>query len=362
MLNNLKATIVKKLNSPQKAKNWRFIALGLFGLLICSIIFSIGIGYVNIPVSNILGVFLANIPGLNRLVDFPVSPLETALILQVRFPRALCAALVGAGLSIAGAAYQGLFRNPMADPYTIGASSGAALGATTSVILGASITVLGINTMPLFAFVGCLLTVFGVYALSRVGNKVPVQTLLLSGIAVSILFGAIVNAYHSLFPDQFRQTSFWLMGSFSYTEWSDFWNALLFIVVGSVVIYMFARDLNLLSLGESESTHLGVDLERLKKILLVASAFVTAAAVSIGGLIAFVGLIIPHLARLLFSPDHRILIIASALMGATFLVLCDTLARVVIAPSELPVGVITAVCGGPFFLYLMRRKKKVDAS
>ena len=362
MLGSLKSVFLKKLKTPRKTTTWLLILLVLALILICAIILSISVGYIAISFSNILKVFLTNTPGLNRLIHFPVSTTDTALILQIRFPRALCAALVGAALSIAGAAYQGLFRNPMADPYTIGASSGAAIGATSAVILGLGITIMGISTRPLFAFIGCLATVLGVYSISRVGNKVPVQTLLLSGVAVSILFGAIVNGYHTLFPDKFRQTAFWLIGSFSYTEWLDLWSALPFIVVGSIVIYMFARDLNLLSLGESEATHLGVDLEKMKIILLVATAFVTAAAVSVGGLIAFVGLIIPHVARMLFSPDHRILIVSSALLGAIFLVLCDTLARIVIAPTELPVGVITAVCGGPFFLYLMRRKKKVDAS
>ncbi|MCL2292834.1 MAG: iron ABC transporter permease [Candidatus Bathyarchaeota archaeon] len=362
MLDNIRSVIAKKLNKPKKTVTWLLILLGLSLLLICSLVLSISVGYIDIPFSNIIKVFLVNTPGLDRLFHFPVTPTETALILQIRFPRALCAALVGAALSIAGAAYQGLFRNPMADPYTIGASSGAALGATSAVVLGLGITIMGISTRPLFAFIGCLATVLGVYTISRVGNKVPVQTLLLSGIAVSILFGAIVNAYHTLFPEQFRQTAFWLMGSFSYAEWSDLWSALPFVIGGSIVIYLFARDLNLLALGESEATYLGVDLEKMKKILLIATAFVTAAAVSVGGLIAFVGLIIPHLVRMIFSPDHRILMVSSALMGAIFLVLCDTLSRIVIAPTELPVGVITAVCGGPFFLYLMRRKKKIDAS
>ncbi|MDR2720011.1 MAG: iron chelate uptake ABC transporter family permease subunit, partial [Nitrososphaerota archaeon] len=247
MLNNLKSGFVKKLSTPRKTKTWLLILLGLSILLICSIIVSIGVGYFPIPFSTVIKVFLTNTPGLKSLFYFPISSTETALILQIRFPRALCAALVGAALSIAGTAYQGLFRNPMADPYTIGASSGAALGATSAVILGLGITFMGISTRPLFAFIGCLATVLGVYSISRVGNKVPVQTLLLSGIAVSILFGAIVNGYHTLFPDKFRQTAFWLMGSFSYTEWIDLWSALPFIIGGSIVIYMFTRDLNLLA-------------------------------------------------------------------------------------------------------------------
>jgi iron complex transport system permease protein len=362
MLNSIKSLTMRKSNSSQKTRYWQLTLLALCILLIFSIILSISIGYFSISFPTIIKAFLTNTPGLNRLFDFTVSPTETAVIFQVRFPRALCAALAGAALAIAGTAYQGLFRNPMADPYTIGASSGAAVGATTAIILGVNMTIIGINTMQIFAFIGCLITVLGVYTISRVGTKVPVQTLLLSGIAVTILLSAIVNSYHSLFPEQFRQSAFWLMGSFSYTVWADIWSALPFVIGGSIIIYMYARDLNLLALGESEATHLGVDLEKMKKVVLVASAFITAAAVSVSGLIAFVGLIIPHITRLILSPDHRILMPAAALMGATFLIVCDILARVVIAPSELPVGIITAVCGGPFFIYLMRRKKKIDAS
>jgi iron complex transport system permease protein len=316
----------------------------------------------SIPFTDVLKVLMNNTPLINSLVHFQVSDIQSTLILDVRLPRALCGVLVGAALAIAGAAYQGLFRNPMADPYTIGASSGAALGATVAVILGATLLSFGINTIPIFAFIGCLFAVLFVYQISKVGVKTPVQTLLLSGIAVSIFLSAIVNYFQAIYPDETRQSTFWLAGSFSYTEWSDVWSTLAFILAGSIIIYFFSRDLNLLALGEDEATHLGVNLERMKKIIIVSSALVTAAAVSISGLIAFVGLIIPHLTRLLISSDHRILIPTSALMGAIFLVLCDTLARVIIPPSELPVGVITAICGGPFFLYLMRRKKKVDAA
>jgi ABC-type Fe3+-siderophore transport system, permease component len=282
--------------------------------------------------------------------------------MDVRLPRALCAVLVGAALSIAGAAYQGLFRNPMADPYTIGASSGAALGATVAVILGLSLSFFGIRMLPIFAFAGCLGAVLLVYSISRVGTKTPVQTLLLSGIAVSIFLSAFVSYFQMVYPEQTRQSTFWLAGSFSYTEWADVWSVLPFILGGSIIIYLYSRDMNLLALGEDEATHLGVNLEKIKKIILVSSALVTAAAVSISGLIAFVGLLIPHLTRLLISPDHRILVPASALMGGIFLVLCDTVGRVVMPPSELPVGIITAICGGPFFLYLMRRKKKTDVA
>jgi iron complex transport system permease protein len=355
--------MIKKSGFENLRRHWRLTIILLGILLVFSIILSISIGYTTIPFLDVLKVLFNNTPLLNNLAHFEVPAIQSTLILEVRLPRALCAVLVGAALSLTGAAYQGLFRNPMADPYTIGASAGAAVGATTSVIIGLSFTtIFGITTIPIFAFFGCLLTVLGVYSISKVGTKVPIQTLLLSGIAVSIFLGAIVNYYQYLFPDELRQSTFWLMGSFSYTEWSDVWSVLPFIIGGSLAIYLYSRDLNLLALGESEAVHLGVELERMKKILLVASAFVVAAAVSISGLIAFVGLIIPHLTRLLISPDHRILVPASALMGASFLVICDSVARVIMSPTELPVGVITAICGGPFFLYLMRKKKRVDAS
>jgi iron complex transport system permease protein len=353
---------IVKTNSSEHRRFWQVTLTFLLILLIFAIIASISIGYTSIPFANVVKVFINNTPLLNSLFHFPVTAIESTLILEVRFPRAICAVLVGAALAMAGTVYQGLFRNPMAEPYTIGASSGAALGATVSIVLGVSITLLGVKTLPFFAFIGCLLTVLVVYSISKVGTKVPVQTLLLSGIAISIFLSAIVNYFQSLYPDELRQSTFWLMGSFSYTEWIDVWTVLPLILIGAIAVYLYSRDLNLLALGEDEATHLGVDLERMKKILLVSSALITAAAVSISGLIAFVGLIIPHVTRLIISPDHRLLIPSSALMGAIFLVVCDSIARVIISPAELPVGVITAICGGPFFLYLMRRKKKLDAA
>ncbi|MGD6934160.1 MAG: FecCD family ABC transporter permease [Candidatus Bathyarchaeia archaeon] len=354
-------TLIKKKTSLERARRWQVWLFLLVLFLIIVILVSLNIGSSFISFENIFKIFFNKLTFSNPSY-FQVSDVETSLVLDVRLPRILCACLVGAALSIAGAVYQGLFRNPLADPYTIGASAGAALGATASIVLGISFTVLGISTLPIFAFIGCISAVLLVYVISKVGTKVPVQTLLLSGIAVSIFLSAVVSYLQYISPDKLHQSQFWLLGSFSYTEWNDIWSVLLFIGGGAVAVYLYSRDLNLLALGEDEARHLGVDLERVKKILLVSSAFITAAAVSISGLIAFIGLIIPHLTRLMVGPDHRVLIPASMLMGSAFLILCDSAARVLVAPAELPVGIITALCGGPFFLYLMRRKKKFDVS
>jgi iron complex transport system permease protein len=355
--------LLKTKTSLERARRWRIWLIALILALFVVIFVSLNVGYSSISFETIFKIFFNKLALIfSDQHYFQVSSVDTTLVLDVRLPRVLCAALVGAALSISGAVYQGLFRNPLADPYTIGASAGAALGATAAIVLGISFSVLGINTLPIFAFIGCISAVFLVYSISKVGTKVPVQTLLLSGIAVSIFLSAIVSYLQTLAPEKLHQSQFWLMGSFSYTEWNDIWSVLVFIVGGGAAIYLYSRDLNLLALGEDEARHLGVDLEKVKKILLVSSAFVTAAAVSISGLIAFIGLIIPHLTRLMVGPDHRVLIPASMLMGSTFLILCDSAARVIVSPAELPVGILTALCGGPFFLYLMRRKKKFDVS
>jgi len=352
----------KKSTPVGHIRRWRLSLIILILIFLATIIVSLNLGFSAIPFSDIIKILINNTPIIGNLANFQVPELETTLIIQVRLPRIFCAALVGAALSAAGAVYQGLFRNPMADPYTIGASAGAALGATASIVLGVSISILGISSLPLFAFIGCISAVLLVYSISKVGSKVPVQTLLLSGIAVSIFLSAIVSYLQTLSPEKLHQAQFWLMGSFSYSEWNDALSTLPFVLLGIIVIAIYARDLNLLALGEDAARHLGVDLEKMKKVLLISSAFVTAAAVSISGLIAFIGLIIPHLTRLLIGPDHRVLIPASVFMGASFLIICDSLARIVVSPAELPVGVITAMCGGPFFLYLMRRKKKTGIS
>lgn len=275
---------------------------------------------------------------------------------DVRIPRVLLAALVGAALACAGTAMQAVFRNPLADPYIIGVSSGAALGAAGAGFLGLTAAV-ATFLPPMFAFTSALLTVFLVYFLGTVRRKVQVDRLLLSGVAVAAFLGAVVSFLIYFAKEQFHQLIFWLLGSLSLASWDVVAVILPIVVVGALIVFLHGRDLNALLLGEETAHNLGIDPERLKKLMLGVAALVTAVAVAFTGIIGFVGLIVPHMMRLALGADHRLLVPASALFGATFLIWSDAVARTVIAPTELPVGIITALCGGPFFIYLLRRSR-----
>ncbi|MBT8172399.1 iron chelate uptake ABC transporter family permease subunit, partial [Candidatus Bathyarchaeota archaeon] len=324
----------------RRVSHWKLYFVLLTCVLLLVFVFSLNIGFSNIPFENILKILGKNIPILGNLVetsgiaDFGI---QESIIIHLRLPRVLGGALVGVALAVAGVAYQGIFRNPMADPYTIGAMGGASFGAAIAIVLGVGVALLGVNTVPIFAFIGAVLAVFLVYAISREGSRVPVTTLILSGLTVTIFFNALVTYLKLIAGDKLHALTFWIMGGFTYTNWTDVSTVFPLVIIASVIIYLYARDLNILVLGEEQAQHLGVELEKVKKILLAAGALMTAAAVSISGLIGFVGLIIPHLTRILIGPDHRILLPTSAIVGASFMMICDALARVIIAPSELPV-------------------------
>jgi len=362
-LENRIAKELKNLGSTEatysnRVSRWKLTAITLAIALVIAIVLSLNVGFAQIPFTMVLKVLVKRTPLLGSLVDCSsVSSVEETIIFQIRMPRILADALVGAALAAAGVVYQGVFRNPMADPYVLGVSAGAAVGASLAIVLGAGFTLLGVSSAPILAFAGSLVTVFVVYNISKVGRRVPITTLLLSGIAVSIFLSAIVAVLQVVAGEKLHIVVFWLMGSFSYVEWGDIWTALPFVCFGILAIYFYARELNVLALGEETAQHLGVDVEWVKKLLLAFGSLVTAAAVSISGLVGFVGLIIPHITRILIGPDHRILLPTSAIVGAIFLVVCDAVARAVASPVELPVGVITALSGGPFFIYLLRRKR-----
>ncbi|MAH39324.1 MAG: iron ABC transporter [Dehalococcoidales bacterium] len=329
--------------------------LGLLILLAVVVVLATAIGSVDIPFLATARIMIDKLP----LVDITpswTSAWET-IILEIRLPRVILAGVVGAALAIAGATYQGLFRNPLADPYLIGVAQGAALGAVIGFLV--PITGIGIGSVPLFAFVGALVSVAVVYSLARVGGTLPVTTLILAGVALGALLGAIVSYLVITSGAKMPGIIFWLIGSFSLSQWSEVQVVLPIMVVGVVVIMLFARSLNIMQLDEEQAQQLGINVERLKLILLTAATLMTAAAVSFVGIIGFIGIIIPHAVRLIWGPDYRFLLPLSVLSGAIFLILADVVARTILAPSEIPIGVITAICGAPFFLYLLRRRTKM---
>lgn len=345
----------------KRVSHWKSYFVLLSGVLVLFFILSLDIGFSPIPIRNILLILAKNIPFLGGIVEtsgIPDFGTHESIIMQIRMPRVLSGALVGMALSAAGVAYQGIFRNPMADSYTIGAMGGASLGAALAIVLGLGVAIFGVNTVPVFAFIGSIAAVVLVYLISKEGSRVPVTTLVLVGLTVTIFCNAMVTFLKYIAGDTLlRSLTFWIMGGFTYTTWTDVIVLFPITLIGAAVVYLYARDLNIVVLGEDQAQHLGVELEKMKKILLATGALMTAAAVSVGGLIGFVGLIIPHLTRLLVGPDHRILLPTSAIVGASFMMLCDSLARVAMGSAELPVGVITAMAGGPFFVYLLRRKR-----
>ena len=364
-----KASLENRQKKPrlERASRWKTYFFLLVLLLLVTVFLSLNMGFSQIPLQDTFQILLKNIPFIGdsvHLTQFQID--KEPIIMLVRFPRILCGALVGAALAASGTIFQGLFRNPMADPYTTSASSGASLGAALAIVLGLGVSIFGLFTIPLFAFVGCMTSVLVVYFISRVGSRVPITTLLLSGIAVSIFELAIVAYLQTIAGDRLGPLTFWLIGSLSSTRttWMGLLSILPFILIGIIVTYLYSRDLNLLTLGEDQAQHLGVNLERVKLILMLVGALLAGAAVAISGAIGFIGLMVPHLARLLVGPDHRVLIPSSVFLGASFLVLCDALTRVLTSPAspqEVPVGVITAVTGVVFFLFLLRRKKRIDA-
>ena len=346
----------------RRTSRWKLVVTLLIVALIVTIIVSLNVGYAQIPFGNILTILGKQIPFLNGFVDSSaVLPSQTAIILQIRLPRIIAGVVVGAALAASGVVYQGVFRNPMADSYVLGVSAGAAVGASVSILFGAGFSVFGLRFVQVAAFIGALFAMFLVYNISRVGSRVPVTTLLLCGIAVNFFLYSIVALLEVIAGDELHAIVFWLIGGFSNVLWSDIWAVIPFVVIGIAISFFYARSLNLLAMGEETAQHLGLNVERVKQVLLVLASLVTAAAVSLSGLVGFVGLMVPHVTRLLVGPDHRILFPASTVIGAIFLVVCDALARVVATPFastlELPVGIITMLFGAPFFILLFRKKK-----
>jgi iron complex transport system permease protein len=285
----------------------------------------------------------------------PDAPTAAVVVWELRLPRAVLAWVVGAALAFSGAIFQGLFRNPLADPFVIGVSGGASVGAVAAIALGASVSILGLDTVPLFAFAGSIAAVAVVYLLGRSGGRASMETLLLAGLAVGAFCASLTTLLLWLNAGGIAEMVLWLMGHRDAVRWSHVGAALPYVALAGALGIAYARDLNALSMGEDQAQQLGVSVGRARKALLAAGTLAAAASVAVSGLIGFVGLIVPNALRRLTGADHRTLLPASALAGGVFLVLADTVARS-LPPSGLPLGIVTGLCGGPFFLYILKRK------
>ena len=344
-------------NLSSRGKKWALTIAVLVLLLILAAVISAAVGPADIAAADIAQMLLYELLGMEEELDrWPLS--HRMIVFQVRLPRIILAVIVGGGLAMAGATYQGLLQNSMADPYIIGVSAGASLGATIAILLRTRYINLGLSFVTLLAFLGAVLTIFLVYNIARVGGRVPIGTLLLAGVAVSSFFSALVSFLMVVANQSMPEIVYWMMGSLSGRSWNHVKASLPYLALGGLVVLFYSRELNILLVGEETAQNLGVNVEQVKAVLLIAGSLMAAAAVSVSGVIGFVGLIIPHSVRIITGPDHRILLPAAGLVGAVFLVIADTAARTILAPAELPVGVITAVTGAPFFVYLLRRQKQ----
>jgi iron complex transport system permease protein len=339
---------------------WRFraVLLALGVGLVASVIVAASVGAVAVPLRSVAEILL------DRAGIWPHpltwSATDATIVLDVRLPRVITAALIGAALSAAGVLFQALLRNPLADPYSIGTSGGAALGATVGVVLSAHLGA-GWAGVPTLAFVGAIGTTLLVYSLARVAGKTPIITLLLAGLSVSVILGYSMSLL-LLMSDRFQRDLgilyVWLLGGVTTAPWSHVSVTAAIVLVGCAGALGRTRRLNALTLGDEAARSLGVHVERERGIVIVFGALLTAAAVAAGGLIGFVGLIVPHVGRVLAGPNHDRLLPLSILGGGIFLVLADLVARVALAPAEIPLGIVTAFTGGPLFLYLLRRTKE----
>lgn len=319
-------------------------------LLLVGIVVSLGVGPITVSPARVRQALLTP-----RAPD--IEPVTVTIIRVIRLPRILLAALVGAGLGAAGAGYQGLFRNPLADPFVIGASSGAALGATLAIIVGLDWSLLGVGAIQIAALLGALSTVALVYGIAATGRTVPTVSLLLAGVAVSSMVASLVTLLMLLNDDELRAIFYWLTGSLQGSRWPVLRSTAPLMTVGLIALWSLARPLDALTFGEESAAALGLRMARLRGLVVVAASLTTAAAVAASGIIGFVGLIAPHVARMLVGARHALVIPASALVGALLLLLADNVARTA-AAEELPVGVIAALLGSPFFLYLLKTRQR----
>ncbi|TAM71731.1 MAG: iron ABC transporter permease [Chloroflexota bacterium] len=334
---------------PAIGRRELLVAGGGVAALLAVLLVGLAVGSVAIPLPDTVAILAHRLLGWPTVQTWPVT--DETILLELRLPRMLMAMCVGLGLSVAGATFQGVLRNPLADPYVLGTASGAALGAAIGLLVPVPILLVGLGLVQLAAFVGALIAVGLVWRLARAASLDSLSSVLLTGYAVGALMAAGLAVAMVLSGDQLRQIVAYLLGSFATVSWPQLVVAAPLILVGSALLTARARNLDALLLGEETAAHLGLDVARERLILLGLASLVTAAAVATAGLIGFVGLVVPHVARLLVGPGARAVVPLSGLLGASFLGACDLLARV---PGEIPVGIVTAILGAPFFLALLR--------
>ena len=338
----------------RRALSYKFI-IGMC-LLVVTVLVAAVFGTADITVADFFRALLSKIPGIGDGIEIPKG--HQIILFNLRLPRILLALFAGVGLAITGAVFQGVFSNPMAEPYLLGVSSGAAFGATVAAIVDVQIRFLAFGTVSLFAFAGAFIVVLLVYRLAMQRGELPVTVLLLSGLAVNYFLSALITLMMTFNQDKLESVYFWTLGSFKNSSWEKVGLVGLIVILGCLYIYKYSRELDLIMLGDEQAKSLGVDVERLKKRLLLVSSLVAAVIVAASGIIGFVGLIIPHGARMISGPSHRKLMPLAAIGGGIFLIICDTIARSIMENKELSVGIITSLCGVPFFLWLLYNNRK----
>lgn len=322
------------------------------------------IGYILSVVALFVAIWLGVSVGsvkvpISTLWDTGADPIATNIVWKIRMPRVVLAGLVGASLAIAGAAFQGLLKNPLADPYTLGVSSGASVGAVATLFFGISVPFLGIYTLPVFSMIGALVTMLLVITFAKlVDRAMKMETIILTGIIFSSFLGSVISLMIALTGEELRQIIGWLLGSVSMRGWSFVQMALPFVVIGTFLLWLNRRELNAMLFGEERAKHLGVNVKQRKMMILIGGSMLTGTAVAVSGTIGFVGLVVPHMTRLLFGSDNRHVLPLSFINGATLLIICDLVSRTIISPTELPIGVITAFIGAPVFAFIFFRQRK----
>lgn len=336
------------MSAPTRARSSAvFVTLGV--ALIVAVIAGVGFGAVSVEPGEIVG-------SIGRALVGQSSGTRDALVVDLRLPRVALAALVGACLAGAGVLYQALFRNPLADPYILGVSSGAGLGTILVFVLTTEATFIRYAGVPAGAFTGAVLTIWLVARLSSARGSIDTASLLLAGVAISYTLSALTSFIMVFARESMATVVYWMMGGLTGASWQYVVVVVPMFAIGMIVPLTNRRALNLMLLGDERASHLGVDVERLKRRMLLSGSLLVAAAVAVSGLIGFVGLMVPHMVRLVLGPDHRTLVPASVLGGAVVMVLADLVARTILAPIEIPVGIVTALAGGPFFVWLLVRE------